>query len=272
MHLFISDLDGTLLDKNAELPAETTAVLNELISEGMALSVATARSPASVSIILKDLDLRLPLILMNGVLIFDPVKKEFDVVNKLSDAAVENVLKLRRELNLAPFMYRMQGNRMTTAFDRLLSETMHEFYEERVRRYGKNFIQADFLEDIAEDVIYFCFIDCREKLQPMYEALKDYSDIKLAYYPDIYGNEWYLEVFSAKASKEAGVRYLREKLGCTRITAFGDNLNDLPMFDAADEKIAVGNAAPQLKTAADRIIGSNTENGVAVYLREVFNG
>ena len=272
MHLFISDLDGTLLDKNAELPAETTADLNKLISEGMAFTVATARSPASVSIILKDLDLRIPLILMNGVLIFDPVKKAFDVVNKLSDAAVAKVLKLRLELNLAPFMYRMQDNLMTTAYDNLINNTMHEFYEERVQRYGKNFCHTDRLENLADDVIYFCFIDCREKLQPMYDALKDDSDIKLAYYPDIYGEEWYLEVFSANASKEAGVRYLREKLGCTKITAFGDNLNDLPMFDAADEKIAVGNAAPQLKTAADKIIGANTENGEAKYLKEVING
>ena len=42
------------------------------------------------------------------------------------------------------------------------------------------------------------------------------------------------------------------------------------MFDAADERIAVNNAAEELKKRADRVIGANTENGVAVYLEEWF--
>ena len=270
MHLFISDLDGTLLDKNAELPAETRDRLNRLIADGMDFTVATARTYSSVGRILAGLELKLPLILMNGVLIYDPVLHKYDVVNKLSSGAVEKVLKLRRQLDLAPFMYRMQGDVMTTAFDRLLGESMHDFYEERVRKYGKQFCQADRLEDIAEDVIYFCFIDKSERLQPLYNAIRDVPDLSMAYYPDIYGEDYYLEIFSAAASKEAGLRYLREKLGADRITAFGDNLNDLPMFDAADEKIAVNNAAEELKKRADRVIGANTENGVAVYLEEWF--
>ena len=270
MHLFISDLDGTLLDKNAELPAEARDKLNRLIAQGMNFTVATARTYSSAGRILDGLDLRLPVILMNGVLIYDPAAQRYEVVNKLSGIAVERVLELRSKFNIAPFMYRMQDSVMTTAFDRLANETMHDFYEERVNKYGKKFIQSDRLEDIAADVIYFCFIDSRERLQPMYDAMKNEPDVRMAYYPDIYGDDHYLEIFSAAASKEAGVHYLRERLGADRITAFGDNLNDLPMFAAADEKIAVRNAAEELKARADRIIGANTENGVSAYLAEVF--
>ena len=270
MHLFISDLDGTLLDKNAELPAEARDKLNRLIAQGMNFTVATARTYSSAGRILDGLDLRLPVILMNGVLIYDPAAQRYEVVNKLSGIAVERVLELRSKFNIAPFMYRMQDSVMTTAFDRLANETMHDFYEERVNKYGKKFIQSDRLEDIAADVIYFCFIDSRERLQPMYDAMKNEPDVRMAYYPDIYGDDHYLEIFSTAASKEAGVHYLRERLGADRITAFGDNLNDLPMFAAADEKIAVRNAAEELKARADRIIGANTENGVSAYLAEVF--
>jgi hypothetical protein len=272
MHLFISDLDGTLLNRNAELSEETVIILNELIKKGLNFTAATARSPASIGQILDGLDLQLPLILMNGVLIYDPVSKGYERIHTIDPETVAEVLRLRHEMDLAPFMYTMKDNVMSTHFDRLVNESMHEFYEERVRKYRKKITQVNRLENVSDDVIYFTFLDSRERLLPLYNKLREIGSLKLAFYPDIYIDDWYMEVFSAGASKESGVKYLREKYGAEKITAFGDNLNDLPMFDAADEKIAVENAAPQLKIAADKVIGANTDDGVAKYLREVFNG
>ena len=59
---------------------------------------------------------------------------------------------------------------------------------------------------------------------------------------------------------------LKELLHCDRVVVFGDALNDLPMFKAADEAYAVANAAEELKQAATGIIGSNEEDGVADWL------
>ena len=77
MDLYVSDLDGTLLDKNAQVSEYTSATLNELISNGMDFTVATARTNATVSKILSGLTLRLPVILMNGVLIYDNIKGRY---------------------------------------------------------------------------------------------------------------------------------------------------------------------------------------------------
>lgn len=273
MELFITDLDGTLLDKNAELPEESRLILNRLIANGMSFTIATARTIASAGKILAGLDLRLPLILMNGVLVFDPLKKEYEVVNRLPREVSERILRRRRELNIAPFMYTMKEGEMHTYFDRLVNEAMHDFYAERTRKYYKSFTQASKLERVKDDIIYFCFIDSRERLQPLYDELSGDSAVGMTFYRDIYSDDmWYLEVFSSSASKEAGVRYLREKYGFERITAFGDNLNDLPMFAAADVRIAVQNAAEELLSSCDRVIGSNSENGVAKYLEEVYDG
>ena len=49
--LYISDLDGTLLNRNAELSAYTKAVLNRVIAEGLCFSVATARPVATADYI-----------------------------------------------------------------------------------------------------------------------------------------------------------------------------------------------------------------------------
>ena len=52
---------------------------------------------------------------------------------------------------------------------------------------------------------------------------------------------------------------------------FGDNLNDLPMFEIADVAVAVENAFDEAKAKADIIIGPNTEDSVAKFIREDFN-
>lgn len=273
MELFITDLDGTLLDKNAELPETSCKILGRLISDGLNFTVATARTIASAGKILSGLDLRLPMILMNGVLIYDPIKKEYEVVNRLPEESAEKILEMRSRLDISPFMYTMKNNEMHTYFDRLANSAMEDFYAERTKKYYKTFTQADKLENIRDDIIYFCFIDKKERLQPLYDEISADSSVGMTFYHDIYSDDmWYLEVFSAAASKEAGVRYLREKYRFDRITAFGDNLNDLPMFAAADVKIAVKNAAAELLAGCDRVIGSNSENGVAKYLEEISNG
>ena len=48
---------------------------------------------------------------------------------------------------------------------------------------------------------------------------------------------------------------------------FGDSVNDLPMFKAADEAYAVSNALDELKNVATAVIGSNEEDAVASSLK-----
>jgi HAD superfamily hydrolase (TIGR01484 family) len=76
--LYISDLDGTLLNREAELSEYTARHLNELIENGVHISVATARTAATCERILKDVHFNTPIILMNGVLIYD-IRRKFYV-------------------------------------------------------------------------------------------------------------------------------------------------------------------------------------------------
>ena len=69
--LYISDLDGTLLNENALLSEDTIQGLNKLIEKGVNFTVATARTNATVVKMLKNVNIQLPVILMNGVTIYD---------------------------------------------------------------------------------------------------------------------------------------------------------------------------------------------------------
>ncbi|MGN1450967.1 MAG: HAD family hydrolase, partial [Eubacteriales bacterium] len=48
--------------------------------------------------------------------------------------------------------------------------------------------------------------------------------------------------------------------------AFGDNLNDLPLFEGCDVSVAVANAVPDVIKAADFVCGANAADGVVEWI------
>lgn len=71
-------------------------------------------------------------------------------------------------------------------------------------------------------------------------------------------------------SKASAVKALKAQLGAEYLVVYGDNLNDLPMMAVADESVAVANALPEVKAAASRIIGPNTDDAVALDILSIY--
>lgn len=64
--------------------------------------------------------------------------------------------------------------------------------------------------------------------------------------------------------------WLREYIDVDKVIGFGDNLNDIPFFEACDESYAVANAREEVKQKATGIIGTNIEDGVIKQLNNMF--
>ena len=88
---------------------------------------------------------------------------------------------------------------------------------------------------------------------------------------ELYRPEYWCEILPKIATKAEAIRQLKELWHCERVIAFGDAVNDIPMFEVADECYAVRNAVDELKTLATGIIGSNDEDGVAEWLKTHVN-
>ena len=74
--LYVTDLDGTLLNSKERLSEYTIQTLNELIANGLCFSYATARSLSSASIVTNGLTKNMPVIVYNGTFIVNPNTKE----------------------------------------------------------------------------------------------------------------------------------------------------------------------------------------------------
>ena len=269
--LFISDLDGTLLDPSSDVTDVTAEKLNRLIKKGMNFSVATARSVYSVKPKMSSVDMNIPCILMNGVNIYDLKNDSFIKNEFIEPAASAEILKAFENHGKNCFMYRIDKGILTCYYSELVTDVMKNFAEVRKYEYKKPFVKCR-LEDYADEYsVYFTSTGSYDELLPVKLEIEKIKDIDNAFYLDVYNDAWYLEVFSHRASKSNGIKFLREKYGFDKVVAFGDNLNDLPMFAQADFKIAVGNARDEVKSAADIVIGDNKNNGVAEWLENNFD-
>lgn len=81
-------------------------------------------------------------------------------------------------------------------------------------------------------------------------------------------DHYFLEFSHQQANKKEGLKQWAALTGCElhEITVFGDNLNDMGMFEAAGTKVAVANAHTHLLELSSLVVESNDGDGVARYI------
>ena len=140
--------------------------------------------------------------------------------------------------------------------------------EDELEEYGEE-LEGKLEDILEEDIIYFSICYEEEVLRPFYEYLKKDERLNLNFYKDVYGDGlWYLEISHKNASKYYGIQKLRKLLHPAAITGMGDNLNDIPLFEACDRSCAVGNAHKEVKERADYILDTNLNAGVVKFLEK----
>jgi len=101
--LYISDLDGTLLNKNAEITPFTKNTINRFTSCGGYFTVATARSLDTVLHILDGVNLNAPAILLNGVSVYDTKTKEYAKIETIDKSCLRGLFATLADLGIPGF-------------------------------------------------------------------------------------------------------------------------------------------------------------------------
>lgn len=277
-----------MLDSNVCVSERSVNMLNRAIDSGAMVSVATARTPATLASLLRNVRFRLPLIVMTGAALWHRDTNTYsDVCTFPADKAAE-ILKVYKDYRLPTFVYTLKGNMMHIYHSGLLSDRERNFVAERLDspyktfhlqdaalasiNFGKSEISTDreiAPPDVIDDAILFFGMQPTGPDHPAFDALRRVSDINPMFYPDANTPEiTMIEAFPARASKRFGIRRLKELTGADRVVVFGDNLNDIPMMEEADLAVAVSNALPEVKEKAGLIIGSHDEDAVASFILE----
>ena len=265
--LFVSDMDGTLLDNEARISDETASIISRLTEQGVLFTVATARTPATVEPLLAHTRTFLPAIVMTGAALWHRDTKTYSDV-KFMDGRFEDAVDRVFEANgLHPFVYTLPENGILQVYHAAaqLNRAEEKFVSERMNLPLKKFNLNHTVPASTRGrrILHFVMgsVPAVEKAA---DELREHSECQVSCYRDTYTpNLGLLEVFAPGVSKAEAVRQLKKTVGADRLVVYGDNLNDLPMLGAADLAVAVDNALNTVKNAADIIIGPNTSDAVA---------
>ena len=272
--LYISDLDGTLLRPDGTLSPASRDGLNRLIADGLHFTVATARSIASIRHLLAGLDLRLPVVNLNGALLSDVSSGRHQYVQAIPPEIAAVVYEQTRAMGPYPFISTCGPRGDALYYSRVENAGMQWLVDDRLDAGDERLQQIEDLRAaLCEQVLAFTIIVHQPALlQTLQATLEERCPGRLQMYifPNGYsqsGDTW-LTICHARATKDRAIRKLLTwgNYRVEDLTVFGDGDNDIGMFELAPRAIATANATKRLRNLATDVIGPNSEDGVVRYL------
>ena len=248
------DIDGTLVSfKTHRIPQSAVDALTEAHSRGVKIIIATGRPMPIItgavdqisSIIDGYLTVNGARCLYNGETVnFEPIPHE----------DVENMVRVADERNICTIFvgeHDMYLYRRQPIFDRIFIEGLGVDY------MPKEDLQAA----LREDIIQFT---------PFYDV-EDEAEV-MARLPHCISTRWHPEftdIISRRADKGKGVEAMARamQIGLDELIVFGDGGNDVSMFRAVPNSVAMGNAVDSVKQQASYVTTTVDDDGIRNALR-----
>ena len=267
--LLVLDVDGTLLTSQAQISPRTHAALDRAREAGVAITLATGRRLATVRPQLADLGITLPVILQSGAQIVDLAGGEVLYRNPLPRDEVATAVRLTVAEGLQPILYE------NSALVQHLLTGPAAYDSPAMRRYAMarpDLVRRLSYDDLAqvEDPLELATIDDLSKVTPLAgRSTLAHCRTLISYSAAL--DSYFLEVFHITCSKGEALRHLTGHLGLAMsdVVAVGDNYNDREMLEVAGLGVAMANAEPEILAVADRVTGSNDEDGIATLVDEL---
>lgn len=252
--MIFTDIDGTLLNSNHEVPEKTALFLQKLYrEENIPVILVSARMPKGMRGIRKRIGVLCPMICYGGAYVLD--EKENCLYSQTMEGEyTDSLISIaKKKVSLSLYSYDqwyvldtkdpwvLQESKITGIIpERLPENTDSQSKIHKILCMG----EADVIEQLEKE-------------------------IKESFPVSVYRSKpTYLEIMSDQVSKAKAVSLLGEYFHVPRekMIAFGDGYNDIEMLQYVHRGIAMGNAADEIKKEADDVTKTNDEEGIWFYL------
>lgn len=261
--LIMSDIDGTFLNSQKQIPSETIEICRRLYQEKKTrFALASGRGMAGIRPVADAFGLPVFILPCNGAEIYDETGRLIRQKTLLFQD-VPAIKKTVKEINpqIETIVYAGQD----WVADEFTDIVRGECYVMPTKPVIGSF---ETVVSPAAPVLKVICVGTPENTAELAERLRPV----LPQY-DLYKSQNYiLEIVAKNVNKAAGLDFLCRRCGIdtAQTIAFGDGYNDIDMLKCAGIGIAMSNAPDDVKRHADKITLSNDDNGIAAALKEIF--
>jgi len=260
IRLVISDVDGTLVTSDKRLTPASIEAVAKLRARGIGFTIVSSRPPIGLKHLIAPLAIDLPVGAFNGGMIVAP---DLAVIEQrlIPEAAARASLGVLAGFGVEPWLYtadqwivrslapaRVPFERRTIQADPVVADDLEPY----LARLGKIVGVSDDHDRLAE-----CELAMQKALGQSAFASRS--------------QRYYLDVTPPGVDKGTFVAAMARRLALPReaVAVLGDMANDLPMFREAGLAVAMGNAVESVRHAAQRVTGSNDDDGFAAAIDQV---
>ena len=228
--LIVSDLDGTLLDSNHNLPTDFWKIEQQLADKNILFAIASGRQLFNIISLFDRIKERTLFLAENGT--FAYYKGEELFINDLPKSNAIEFIKIGRTVK--------DGYVILCGKKSAYVENTDERFLTEVKKYYTKLQIVDDLTQVDDVVLKVTICDFNDVPTNSYLYFKEFeNDFKVA----ISGLIW-LDVTSFTANKGVAIEIIHKKLAISKeeTMVFGDFLNDLEMMETAEFSFAMKNA------------------------------
>lgn len=263
--LFVSDIDGTLLDPKRELSVRTTEAIRHVRSLGHNFVLCSSRMPRSMHQLQQQYSADPQWTLAyNGAFVTAPD----DIVHidtAMSVASARSTYQRATKLGLHVSLY-AANSWFSSGSDQWEAREANNTRVQPCTTDAASYIESGLVDELAPHKIMAMGlaedIDKLERITAQNPDLVTYR-----------AKQTYLEIASIRTSKGAALCMLARATNTplSDVVYFGDGHNDVSALKVAGTGVAVANAVPAAKEAADRTTLTGKDDGVAAILEEMMS-
>jgi len=264
--LLATDMDGTLVNDEAELTERTKNAIIRAVEAGVLFVTATGRPFNSVEIVNALFDKDLPFIVFNGAAAYMGKSRRLLFEKLLDFEIAKEAYEFGKKHDAAQIIW--TGSRLWA--NRICEETLR--YQSLCPELEMTVI-TDFntIKDGVKGVSKVLWIMAPEKVTQLRSDMGAHFGDRLSCVSSM---SYFLEFVSREAGKGAALKDIGGIFNINRndMIAVGDSYNDISMLEYAGFSVAVDNAHDDIKAVCDYVTLSNNDDGVAEVIEKFVLG
>lgn len=235
--LFISGLDGMLLDQKESLSAFSKVELNRMIDDGMKFTISTMRTPASIIEPMKEVRLSLPVIAMNGAVLYDTNQHSYIKAYVISRESAQKLVGMIEDAGINYYSNVIIDDMLVIYYQETDDMVNRSLVQKLSGSPFRNYVKRPLPDD--EAVVYFMLLDKSEKIEQFYNELRNAGiseQLRIVTYDSTdYTGYSYIKIYNKNATKENMIKYLKDYISINDVVTFGSIEGQYDVFIDTDD-------------------------------------